>query len=241
MFLLYKRSLMAAFFCLFQSYCLAAAPSIKSSVPPEFPNGLHSKYLQYIADKLQMPLEITPMPFGRRIIELEKGKLDLVVGLQRRSDEEDDVYYLFPAYEKLRHSLFVLKQRDFELNTFADLQPLSIGVTTHAKYYNFLLNPNKLTTVGVTSLQQKIKLLQKGRIDTFIHFRESTLPTLEKLGLAKEIELADYQPVESQAYYVAISRHSHLMGKKQKLAYIIQTAVNNNEFANIRRQHYSKK
>jgi len=240
MFLLYKRSLMAVFFYLLHSYNQVAAASIKSSVPPEFPNGLHSKYLQFIADKMHMPLDITPMPFGRRIIELEKGKLDLVVGLQRRSEEEDEVYYLFPAYEQLRHSLFVLKQRDFQLKTFNDLQNLSIGVTTHAKYYDFLLSPKKLTTVGVTSLRQKIRLLKKGRIDTFIHFRESTLPTLEKLGLDREIELAPYQPVQSQSYYVAISRHSHLMANIKQMTQIIEQAVATGEFSQIRRRHYSK-
>ena len=46
--------------------------------------------------------------------------------------------------------------------------------------------------VPVTSLKQKIGLLQKGRIDTFIHFQESVLPTLRSMGLEQEIVLADF-------------------------------------------------
>lgn len=229
---------MAGFLTILSSDVFAQAKVIRASVSPEFPNGLHAKYLRYIASKMEMKLDIIPMPFGRRLKELEKGKLDLAVGLQRRSDDNDFAVYLYPSYEKLRHSLFVPTDKEVELNQFSDLKQLSIGVTTHAKYYGFLLQPHNLTTVGVPTLRQKIQLLLKGRIDTFIHFQESTLPTLEKLGLDNQIKLATYQPVEYQHYYVGISSQSPLIKYRRKLEKIIAQGVKMGDFSQIRQQHY---
>lgn len=51
-----------------------------------------------------MSLEITPIPLARRIQELRKGNLDLMVGIRRDSEEEDEFIYVLPSYEKLRHT-----------------------------------------------------------------------------------------------------------------------------------------
>ena len=42
-------------------------PTIRSGVPEEFPNRLYAKYLHYLADKMEMQLELTPMPFVRQL------------------------------------------------------------------------------------------------------------------------------------------------------------------------------
>ena len=82
---------------------------IRSSVSKEFMNGLQVKYLKNIAKHMNMEIEILPMPFARRIKELRQGNLDLLVGLQREDDEQDEVVYIAPSYETLRHTFFVRK------------------------------------------------------------------------------------------------------------------------------------
>lgn len=70
---------------------------------------------------------------------------------------------------------------------------MAIGVTINARYFTkFNQEKAEISMVPVTSLKQKIGLLQKGRIDTFIHFQESVLPTLRSMGLEQEIVLADF-------------------------------------------------
>jgi hypothetical protein len=41
---------------------------IRAAVAKEFKDGLHSRYLKYIATKLGMEIEVTVMPLARRII-----------------------------------------------------------------------------------------------------------------------------------------------------------------------------
>lgn len=211
---------------------------LRSSVSPEFTKGLHVKYLQYMADKLHMKLDIFPMPFARRIAALRLGQIDLMVGMQRENSLQDDVIYLQPHYEELQHTFFVLKAQQNSINSFEDLKDKTIGVTIHAKYYQRFNSQTDLALVAVSSLKQKIELLQKGRIQTFIHYRESTLPTLEKMGLSDQIVIANYQPTESHPYFATITAKSRLFERKAEIEQIIKEGVANGDFNKIRQQHY---
>ncbi|WP_160177946.1 substrate-binding periplasmic protein [Paraglaciecola mesophila] len=201
-------------------------------------NGLQVKYLKNIAMHMNMEIEILPMPFARRIKELRQGNLDMLVGLQREDEDQDEVVYIAPSYETLRHTFFVRKPDLDQLVNFNDLRKLRIGVTRNAKYFERFNRETELIMVPVSTLAQKVALLQKGRIDTFIHFQESALPLIRKMGLQDEIVLAQYQPIEVNNYYVTISQNSPLIKQKHLVESAVRTAIANGEFATIRRQHY---
>ena len=209
-----------------------------SSVSPEFPAGLHFKYLQHIAQKMDMELDIVPMPFARRVVALQSGLIDLMVGMQREDSRDDDIIYIYPAYEKLRHSFFVLASNQDKLRSFEDLLQLNIGVTIHAKYYQHFQQQPGLSLAAVSTLKQKIELLRKERIDTFIHYQESTEPLLRRMHLDSEIVIAPYQPTEYNEYYITISKNSRLLPYREKLEKLVKTAVENGDLRQIREQHY---
>tara|TARA_R110001632_G_scaffold103412_1_gene212096 strand:- start:72306 stop:73034 length:729 start_codon:yes stop_codon:yes gene_type:complete len=212
---------------------------IRSSVSKEFINGLQVKYLKNIAKHMNMEIDIIPMPFARRIREFRQGNLDLLVGLQRESDKQDEVVYITPSYETLRHTFFVLKKNIGTLQSFADLKRLNIGVTRNAKYFEKFNQETNLIMVPVSTLRQKIELLMKGRINTFVHFQESAQPLIIEMGLQNDIVLAKYQPIEVNNYYVTISQNSPLIGKKHLFESAVRDAIANDEFATIRREHYA--
>ncbi|WP_404851950.1 hypothetical protein [Colwellia sp. MB02u-9] len=70
-------------------------------------DGLHSKYLKYIADKLSMPISIASIPFARRLKEIEIDRLDIIVGLQRSDEREKELVYISPSYESLSYRFFL--------------------------------------------------------------------------------------------------------------------------------------
>jgi ABC-type amino acid transport substrate-binding protein len=223
----------------FFSVCSFAQEVIRTSVSEEFIDGLQAKYLRNIAKHMNMPIEIIPMPFARRLKEFRQGNLDMLVGLQQENDNQDEVVYIPPSYETLRHTFFISKKNKGKLQSFTDLKKLSIGVTRHAKYFQrFNLEPD-LIMVPVSTLRQKVELIKKGRISTFIHFQESAIPLINKMGLQNEIVLADYQPIEVNNYYVTISRNSALIDKKHLVELAVREAIANHEFATIRREHYA--
>lgn len=220
---------------------LGYGAEIRTSVSPEFPNGLHSRYLKYLADKMDMEIDVQPMPIARRIKELENGKLDILVGLIKRRNGNKHFIYLSPGYERLTSSFFVLKEKASQLGSSEDLNKLVIGVTNGSEYFSEFEHRSDVVRVEVSSLEQKIGLLLKGRVDSFLHYRQSTLAKLAKSNLLDKVVLADYQPKVHESHHFVITKASQLFKKKEELEQIIEQGVQNGDFQRMRENYYSKK
>lgn len=237
---MYLIRILLLFFVLVFASSAIARDVIRSAVSPYLINGLHSKYLRNIAQHMDMEVEITPMPFARRIRALRSGEIDIMVGMRHEKDEQDEIVYIYPSYETLRHTFFVLKKKLPRLQSFEDLKTLNIGVTIHALYFDRFNQQADLAMVSTESLDQKIELLLKGRIDTFIHFEESTLPKLRKMGLSDVVVFADYQPTECNKYHLTVSQNSPMIKKISLFEMAVKKALENDEFTRIRQAHYDQ-
>ena len=211
---------------------------VKAAVAEEFKDGLHSKYLKYFAEKLNLELELSTMPFARRLLQIKNGQLDLIVGLQRTEDRQDEFIYILPHYESLSYRIFSLKENHQQIKTYQDLAGKYIGINRYAKYFNTFANDDNISKFKATGVLQNIDLLLRKRIDVFIHFEESTLPMLVKMGEQNQIVKTVYQPNYDVLHYLAISNHSPLKARKLELEEIIKTAVSNKDLLNIRLKHY---
>ncbi|WP_340676886.1 transporter substrate-binding domain-containing protein [Paraglaciecola sp.] len=219
---------------------LCAKELLRSAVSPEFPDGLHVKYLQFIANKMDMDLDIASMPFARRLKELHNGQIDMLVGMRQESDDVDDIIYLQPSYENLRQTYFILTKDQNRFKTPADINKALVGMTNSAEYYSHLNKNEKFRIIPVSTLKQKIELLLKGRIDGFTHHEESTFLLLKSMGLEDEIAISLYQPNNYEKYYISMSKKSALYPHKRELEQMLKLAVDNNDFIKIRNEHYQQ-
>lgn len=217
----------------------AAEQGFISAVSPDFPTGLHSKYLKYLSNELSMPVEIKLMPFARKIKAIQAGELDLVFGIQDfNTPTSDTLIYIHPPYYSDASALFVRAENKTLVNKYQDLTSLLIGVSERAQYFDLFDNDNSLAKIQLLSLSQKIKLLNSKRIDAFFHNAESTELTLKKMQLGEQIVQANFQPVQKRHYYIAISKSSFLAQRTEQLENIIKKSIDNGEFKRIRNQHY---
>jgi ABC-type amino acid transport substrate-binding protein len=230
--------LLALFTCFNLNAFVANRAIIKAAVAEEFKDGLHSKYLKYFAEKLNLELELSTMPFARRLLQIKNGQLDLIVGIQRTEDRQDEFIYIFPHYESLSYRIFSLKENHQQIKTYQDLAGKYIGINRYAKYFNAFDNDDNISKFKASGVLQNIDLLLRKRIDVFMHFEESTLPLLAKMGEQNQIVKTVYQPNYDVLHYLAISHHSPLKARRLELKKIIQTAVSNNDLLNIRLKHY---
>jgi len=217
---------------------VSAKPFIKAAVAEGFADGLHAKYIRYLVNKLNMNLSLATMPFARRIKEIRNGNLDIIVGVQRTNDREDELIYIQPYYESLTYCFFSLKEHSNTVSQYSDLKINTIGVNKNSKYFPQFDKDQTLNKVNLITLKQKINLLIKGRIDLFIHYQESTMPTLIKMGYEDKISQTIYQPQISNKHYIAISKRSFLVNHINDLQQIMSNAVKNKDLINIRLQHY---
>ena len=226
----------------FLFFCSAslAKETLRSSVSPEFPEGLHAKYLQYIADKMSMDLTLYPMPFARRIQALKKGDIDIMVGLKGTQPDSEGFDKLLPPYERLQSIYFIKKENQHRLAKPEDLGQLVVGLTIDEKALLERAEQLFRKTVPVTTLNQKIELLELGRIDSFVHFEHSAQYMIDKKGLTNKIVPAPYQNSGIRDYHVTISTASPLYVYKEKFEKIIQEGLVAKDFVRIRQTHYQE-
>jgi polar amino acid transport system substrate-binding protein len=76
--------------------------------------------------------------------------------------------------------------------------------------------------IAVTSRQQLVDMLLKGRIDTFIDREESIKPLLSPQAYQQHLALADYQYNNAEKSYIAISKKSDVKQYRQQLMISLQ-------------------
>lgn len=210
-----------------------AKPVIRSSVSPEFMDGLHTRYLRYMADQMDMELEIYPIPFARRLVSLENGEIDLMVGV-KGSYPENGFVYLRPSYETLRNTYFVRADELHLLTEPSQINNLTLAITIDDQALMDKAYDKVGGIVPVTSLEQKIMMLDYGRVDAFVHFESSAMLKIKQLGLERKMMPALVQPGKSRDYYFALSIGSPLFEHKSEFERTIAQGVQRGDFAAIR-------
>lgn len=214
--------------------------AIRAAVAKEFKEGLHSRYLNYFADQLGMEIDIITMPLARRIVEVKKGNLDLIIGLQYSQKRADELLFIFPAYERLSFRFFSLNGNATNINDYNDLLGKTIGVIRGATYFPSFEKDDELKKYQLKNLQTNIEMLLLGRIDLFVHYEESTLPMLKAMGVDHLIKKINYQPKHSHDHYLAISKNSPLAIKTKQLKAIVERGIDQQDFIQLRLEHYHK-
>ena len=216
-----------------------AANQLKSAVSGNFPNGLHAHFIKYISEQLNVEADITHMPYARRLIELDDGSIDMMVGVSDTAPIGSNTILLRPAYDNLSIGLFVLAGNESLFTEADDLRKHLLSLTRHANSDAILSEIPAAHIVPARSLEQKIEMLLKGRIDGFLHVTQSTALRLMELGYTNNITQADYQPPEVYQQYIAINNHSWLYAHKAELEAIIANGVATGAFQTIRHNYYA--
>jgi len=211
---------------------------IRAAVAIEFKDGLHSRYLKYIAKQLGMEINITTMPFARRMKELKKGNLDIIVGIQYSKLRAEELIYIFPAYEKLSFRYFSLTQHTENIKSYHDLVGKTIGVIRGSKYSPIFEQDSEFQKYSFNNLKTNIDMLLHGRIDLFIHYEESTILMLKSMRVDHLINMTNHQPKHGYEHYLAISKNSPLAAKTEQFKAIVERGIGQQDFIQLRLDHY---
>ncbi|MFT3720776.1 transporter substrate-binding domain-containing protein [Pseudorhodoferax sp.] len=94
------------------------------------PQGLDIDMATYIADKLGVAVELTPVTSANRVPYLQSGKADLVISTLGRNPEREKVIDFTVAYSPFFQAVFAPKS--MAVKSFADLAGKTVGVTRGA-------------------------------------------------------------------------------------------------------------
>ena len=175
------------------------------------------------------------MPLARRLQELKKGNIDILLLSHR---ESNDFIFIEPAYETIPFALFLREQDKAKLVSRKDMHGLRIGYSIGANLPSGILADETIEKIAVSSLQQKITMLELNRIDAFFHAFGSVERKLKNMNKDQSIVKSVWQPSFERDYHFAISKHSSLYDQRNKLSRVIDEALKDDVFLTIRKQHY---
>jgi len=208
---------------------LVNAKALKSAVSPENLTGFHVKILNFISEEMKTKIEILPVPFARRIEMLKSNQIDILVGLRKTPERQKYFIFIEPSYTRGKSvsGLFVNKKtKHFEYSNTPNPKKL-IAVITGSAYIKDYTLPFPYETIEVISLDQIINMLDKGRIDAFIHGIKSTRIELNKKSFNNIKLSSKYMPNQHKKVpsYIAISKSSILVKKIKNLSIISQSLL----------------
>lgn len=132
------------------------------------------------------------MPWARALKEAEQGNIDGVVGAAKG----DAPHFIFPSTPQgqARYVFFTLANSTWNFKDPSDLQSVLIGLISDYSYgptFDAWAKSRKQTkqlqaTSGDTALEQNIKKLQRGRIQTLISSPDVFNWTVSAMGLPKQ-------------------------------------------------------
>jgi len=198
-----------------------------------------------IAKLLSKSINLTPIflrcPVARCLSMVKQGKADMIMGLKKLPEREKDLIFLNPPYLVQHYPLrfFTLASRKIVINNLNDLEGLSVGTLRGGSYYESFDNSKSIIKVELTSRDQLVHMLLRGRIDTFIEREQSILPLLPQEDYQLKFSLANYQYDKAVNSYIAISKHSSIKVHSKDLSQQLQKLVTNGTIKNIRTKSFN--
>ena len=223
-------------FILFTSSKVVADSKINMAIyiePPyaDYENGqfygVNVDIVNLIAKQLNKQVKYTKCPFIRCMSLMETGKVDIIVGIKKTEERARYVSYLNTPYNIQYYPLnfYLLNGSDHTIHTYQDLKNLRIGTIRGALYFDEFDKDTSLSKTTVTTYEQLIQLLLRGRIDTFIEREESVLPWVNNDIYRARFKKAKYQYSTAVGSYIGISKLSPLINDIERINQIQQSLL----------------
>lgn len=175
-------------------------------------------------------------PFVRCLAMTKSGQADMLLGLSKSIDREKDLIFLNPPHFKQKKPLrfFTLKEKKQTIQHFSDLNSLLVGTLRGAAYFPLFDENQTIKKVELTSREQLVSMLLKGRIDTFLEREETVLPLLSTTEYQNKFTMADYQYNKTINSYIVLSRHSKARRYANELSQVLAKIVSDGTIKRIR-------
>jgi len=218
---------------------LLSAQTYQSGVSEEHRNGIVTKIMQRVAEKLDINLKMQYAPFARRLVSMKSGKIDIMGGLLKRESRKSYIYFVSPPYVKTgRNFFFVRKGEANRIQEYRNLYGLEIGTKINSRYFPRFDKDEKLKKQPISGIEQNFKKLLLKRIDTVIYSYRSGYTTLMEMGITDQVEPAVYHFAGENPVYIGISKKSPLMTEKDHVEKVVREMVDSGEMKTLIEEFY---
>lgn len=154
-----------------------------------------------IAIEMGLDIELIPLPFFSLNENIDKGYVDLILGLEEKDEYDSDFIFSVP-YLNISNGLFVQKDNNYIVN-IEDIRNTRVAVQRGNRIHDSILKDvENVEIVYVDNQQQGILQLMMGSVDVFIGNRLTGLYTVQKWGQTDFIKVVG-NPIEPINYCFA--------------------------------------
>jgi len=192
--------------------------------------------IKLAAAKIDWKVEYFKCPWKRCLYEVKIGNLDMMGLLFKTPERKETMYYIEPPYNGERTAFYFLKGLGSNVREYKDLKGLTIGVLAGSKFYKPFDSDTTLDKYEVPFVDQKYKMLQAGRIDTFVADEFWYDADLKKSEFKDLFEKAPYR-VLSGDYYFSISKKSPYAKDRFKFGEVLKQFIDSGKVKEIFNKH----
>ncbi len=189
--------------------------------------GIDVEIIQGLSKRSGIPITIRHLP-AKRVVRMTKiGEADGAFAAFKTPAREAIAQFVGPPLHFSTYQIFVKKGEEFSFNAVRDLYGKAIGKNRGfhiSEEFKKAAVDNKIQLFEVSTMEQNIGMLNKGRINAFVGNQQEVAFILKNLKLSGKIVPLP-QPVRTpQAAYLMISKAAEI--KKKTIRHLNQVLLN---------------
>jgi len=200
-------------------------------------SGIDIDLIRIITRLLKWEVLFLECPWKRCLLMMESGVLDVVGYLVKAPERLEYMYFIDPPYQYSGNAAFYfLKGKGSDVKTYNDLNGLTIGVVIGARYFEPFDSDATLDKFQLSVDEQRFKMLQTGRIDTFLDVDVYVDFILKNNEFKGKFEKAPYV-VKSKSGYFGISKKSPYAKDRFKFGEVLKQLIDSGKVKEIHNKY----
>jgi len=194
-----------------------------------------------LASRLSVDLTFIPCPFKRCLQLMKDGNADIQTSLLKRANREVFLQYLNKPYELITPKAFYFKKGEAsKVKTYEDLYSLQkgIGIILGGKFFKQFDEDTKLKKIGFKNVRQEIRLLELGRIDSFISTELTGDYYVTQLGMGDKFEKSSYKYDKATSAYIVIGKKSPFITRIDEINTIMAQMIEDGFITRTKQKYF---
>ncbi len=198
-------------------------------------SGVDVEIVKELAKRLNLKLTLSDCPWKRCLRMLEKGEIDIMSGLFKRTDREVYAHFIEPPYrDKNITAFYTVKSKKHIIQKYDDLLNFTVGTTRGVAHFPRFDEDAKIQKILVTDMDQLFEMLSRNHLDVII----GDEPTYDYFritkGYSKTTEKTDYKFVnKAEGTYLTLSKKSSFNRQISKFNSTMESMVGDGIIASI--------
>jgi len=168
--------------------------------------GLDIDLLAQLSQRTGLQFEVRRAPWARGLAALQQGRADLMAGLAKTPEREQYIEYLPRPYHVCSPRFYAAPVQARYLRDYAQLEPLQLGYVLESAYFEPFDSDQQLRKVAVSSEEQLLEMLVRGRLQAIIGTDCQVDYALRDPRWQGQIAKAAYAPAAHTDLYIGFSR-----------------------------------